>query len=289
MPPYASRKYNRMRYRRRRSLAKSRRRFSKKRFTKRVPRGLKAGLYIPRQAYVKMPYTAIIYSPDITTGNYWTFGFNGNGITCPATIGPSPAAGEEYPLGLLQYASFYNYYKVLGASIKVQINNTAGAASTTAQGPAFCCLLAGQGELGASTNWSTYLTAETRDLIAYPGCSWKIMSQQTGSQSTIWLKNFRKTKSMLGRKDIRDNLDCQGMLPLISSGGINPSAPGENPRNSSLSGGSGSWFYMIRIDPALTTGDVPANTYQVIVKIKYYVQLYGRDFNIQAEAPEPPP
>lgn len=287
--PYVRGSFRRGRkfYRRSRK-GRARRRFARKKFYKRVPRGLKAGLYIPKEAYVKLNYTEFIYSPEITVGNNWTFGFNGNGICAPSTTGGFvPVSGQEYPLGLTQYSSFYKYYKVLGSSIKIQLNNLVSGSGSTATGPATVCLLAGQGLNGdsdSSSNWQVFENAETRNLISYPGASWKMMSQINGSQTTVWLKGFRKTKTMLGRKDIRDNDDVQGLLPGTDDSNPNGTNPGIN--GGLVAGYSGSWFWMVRVDPTITNGTTPANSYQVVVKIKYYVQLYGRDFNEQGIVPE---
>lgn len=279
--PYARRNFKRTRktYRRSRK-GRSRRRFARKSFSK-VPRGLRAGLYIPKEAFVKLPFTQVLRSPALVAGAPWVLGYNGNGICCPETSGAVvPSTGDSYPLGLSQYAGFYKYYKVLGSSIKVNINNTASGASQ-----AWTCLLAAQGLNGdtdSDSNYQTMLGASPQDLISYPGASWRIVSTAAGSQSNIFLKGFRKTKTMLGRKDIRDNDDVQGLLPGTDTSNVN----GRNPEGAGAGAGySGSWFWMIKIDPT-EIGNQTEGAYQVIVKIKYYVQLYGRDFNVQVSVPE---
>lgn len=275
--PYARRNFKRTRktYRRSRK-GRSRRRFARKSFSK-VPRSLRAGLYIPKEAFVKLPFTQVLRSPASTFGAPWILSYNGNGITCPQTSSVSvPFPGDLYPLGLSQYAGFYKYYKVLGSSIKVNISSNA-----TGLIQAWTSLLAAQGLNGdtdTSSNYMTMLNADPQDLISYPGCSWRILSSQSGSQSNIFLKGFRKTKTMLGRKDIRDNDDCQGLLP-----GTDDTYP--NGSNPSSATNSGSWFWMIKIDPT-ENASIAEGSYQVIVKIKYYVQLYGRDFNIQVQVPQ---
>lgn len=278
--PYARRNFRRTRktYRRSRK-GRARRRFARKKFSK-VPRSLRPGLYIPREAFVKLPFTQVIRSPALTAGAPWVIGYNGNGITCPETSGTNiPQTGDVYPLGLSQYSNFYKFYKVLGSSIKVNI-----AANQTGLIQAWTTLLAAQGLNGDTdtlSNWQVMLNADPQDLMSYPGASWRILSSQSGSQSNIFLKGFRKTKSMLGRKDIRDNDDVQGLLP-----GTDTAAPnGANPDMTSGSNYSGNWFWMIKIDPT-ENGNISEGSYQVIVKIKYYVQLYGRDFNTQSEVLE---
>lgn len=55
-----------------------------------------------------------------------------------------------------------------------------------------------------------FIGAPIQELIQYPGASWKSMNAVAGVTFNF-LKGFRKTKSMIGRKDIRDNDDCQGL------------------------------------------------------------------------------
>lgn len=258
-------------------------RFNKNVFRKGPQRTLRSGLYIPQQAYVKLPYTEYLQSPVIAANsNGWTFGFNGNGLCCPSTSASDvPTAGQRYPLGLEQYEGFYKYYKVLGASIKVQLNN-AVTADTGATAVMRCVLIAAQGlngDVDVLGNYRIAQLATTDDLINYPGASWRMMSSANGSQSTIWLKAFRKTKTLLGIKDVRDNTDCQGLLRGTDTNypnGTNPYDPTKN--------NSGSWFYMIRVDPANAV-ELSAGRVQCSIKIKYYVQLYGRDFNVQGTVP----
>lgn len=258
---------------RRKFIRKNRKtRFSRKRFFKRVPRSLMAGTYIPQQAYVKLPFTYIVSLPGIAGGGDWDLGLWGNGITCPLSSGP-PGNGQSYPLGLYEYSQFYKYYKVLGSSIKVQINN----ASTTQNMSFYCVLLASQGipyNTDTDSNYYQIQDSTTTDLVSYPGASWKLVSNYNGSSNNVYLKGFRKTKTMLGIKDVRDVDETQGLLisqPGTSNEhGLNP---GEN---------DSSWFYYLRIDPSDNTSGTSPDDITVIVKMKYYVQLYGRDFNRQA-------
>lgn len=274
--PYA-RKYNRSRkfYRRSRK-GRARRRFARKKFL-RSPRGLKAGLYIPRQAYVKLPFTQIIQVPELTDSNY-NLPIWGNGITGPLTTdadGGLPNPGDKYPLGVEQYAKFYQYYRVLGASCKIQINN-GGSASPV--GSFYCALVSAQGrpyDSSPNSNYQKLISSTTEDLISFPGCSWRLVSQQNGSRQNVFLKRFTKTKSILGVKDLRDNDGVVGKLPNTNSSidfGLNPLAP------------DSSWFFLLRIDPNLAS-TVSANTVQIILKVKYYVQLFGRDYNNQFVVP----
>lgn len=272
----------RRKYYRRSRKGRARGRFARKRFMRKAP-GLRAGLYIPRQAYVKLPFVQIMSNPLLTVSSgiaTWTFGVQGNGICCPlsTSLTGQPGSGERYPLGLEQYAGFYKFYKVLGSSLKIQYSTT----STTALS-AVMVVLAGQGavdDTDTDSNWQKFLNAPTQELIQYPGASWKSMSGIHG-ETFNFLKGFRKTKSMIGRKDIRDNDDTQGLLPGTEDQAPNGTNPQANDTDDSF---SGSWFWMVRI--ALnTSGNVAANTFDPILKMKYYTQLYGRDFNTSLVVP----
>lgn len=276
--PYA-RRNRKINYRRRRGRA-GRRRFSKKRFFKRIPRSLRAGLYIPRQAYVKLPFTQIIQVPELTDSNY-NLPIWGNGITGPLTadINGIPNPGDKYPIGVEQYANFYQYYRVLGASCKVQINNS----GATPNGSFYCALLSAQGrpyDTNTNSNYYKITNADTENLISFPGCSWRLVSQQNGSRQNVFLKRWTKTKNILGIKDIRDNDDTAGTLPLTRDAATGGDAQwGQNPSNQDFS-----WFFLLRIDPNLSS-TIAAGTVQIIVKVKYYVQLFGRDYNNQFVVP----
>lgn len=283
--PYARKGFRRSRkgYRRTRK-GRTRGRFSRKRFQKGVPRGLKAGLYIPRQAFVKLPITRIITSPALLANQNYNLGIWGTGLTAPFSTGVVPAAGDLYPLGLSQYSNFYQFYKVLGASIKVQINSSttiSGDSTATTQASYFCSLSAAQGDpydTDIGSNYFKMSNITTQDLISYPGTSWRLASQSMGNRQNVFLKAFRKTKSMLGIKDMRDAVMCQGFLPGTEASypnGRNPTASDSYDNN---------WFYIIRVDPNISN-PIPAGSFQMIVKVKYYVQLYGRDFNNQASVP----
>lgn len=293
--PYRRRNYSRKPYTsyRRKTYRKGKRnargRFARKTFRKSMT--LRAGLYIPRQAYVKLPFTSIIQVPQLTTGANWTLGIWGNGLTCPLSINPSgnPSVGDKYPLGLEQYSSFYQYYKVLGASCKVQINNgttISGDSVSTSNASYYCALLSAQGtpyDTDTDSNWYKMANSDTENLISFPGCSWRLVSNSVGSRSNQFLKRWTKTKSILGVKDVKDIDDLQGYLPGSESDFPN----GRNPSQSDApNGGSDhNWFFMLRIDPNIAA-TIPANAVSIVLKVKYYVQLYGRDFNNQGVVPE---
>lgn len=259
----------------------TRKRFARKTFRKSMT--LRSGLYIPKEAYVKLPLTQIIQSPALTAGANYNIGIWGAGITCPFSTITSgvPSPGDLYPLGLTQYSEFYKYYKVLGCSAKVQINSSttiSGDSSATASASYFCSLVAATGSpysTDSDSNWVTMVNASTQDLISYPGCSWKLLSGTTGNNQNAYLKGWRKTKNMISVKDVRDCDELQGLLP--GTDGIYP-----NGRNPGFP--DSSWFWLLRIDPNLTV-NIPANSFQIVIKLKYYVQLYGRDFNVQTAVP----
>lgn len=247
---------------------KGSRRFSRKKFTKNAL--VSRVSFIPNQMYVKLPWTQITATAS-GTGDQ-NFSWNGVGITCPLTgTSGEPANGETFPLGLEEYAGFYQFYKVLGASIKIQLNSS----GTTADGSYYCTLLSATGnrlDTDTDSNYFKLAAATTENLISYPGAVWKIMSQQNGSRQNIMLKKFCKTKNMLSIKDVRDMDTLQGYLP-----GTDASYPnGKNPVTANP-GDAVNWFFFLRIDPNQTSSQA-AGAVQMVVKIQYYVQLYGRDY-----------
>lgn len=269
-----ARRNRKINYRRRRGRA-GRRRFSKKRFWKRIPRALRAGLYIPKQAFVKLPFTQIIQVPELSDSNY-NLPIWGMGITTPLTISPTglPTPGDKLPLGVEQYANFYQNYRVLGASCKVQINN----AGSTSGGSFYAVLISSQGipyNSDSDSNYTKLINTATEDMISFPGASWRLISQQNGNRQNVFLKRWTKTKTILGIKDVRDNDETYGYLPGRDSNYLY----GRNPNDHDLN-----WFFLLRLDPNLSS-TIAAGTVQIILKVKYYVQLFGRDYNNQMTVP----
>lgn len=266
---YKTKRYSKFQKRANRKYMRKR-----KRYVRKSTALISKSFYIPKTAFVKLPFTALAVTPALAQSQFYTLAIWGSGITCPLTTSQTgvPANGDKYPLGLKEYASFYQHYRVLGASCKVQLNGSGG----TPLGSYYCTLLTSSGrpfDTNVDSNYQRIISASTEDLMSYPGAKTKLMSQQNGSNSNIYLKCYGKTKTILGLKDTLDNEELIGLMP-----GTNTSLPnGNNPYDP-----RGSWFFVLRIDPAV--GDSPASTVQMIIKVKYYVQLLNRDYNNQGTA-----
>lgn len=262
---------------------RKRKRFVRKTFTRSPPK-LRAGLYIPNQAMIKLPFTRFLTTDMIASGGVYGLPIWGTGICCPltASTGGTPSSGDIYPLGVVQYSDLYQYYKVMGASCKVQINNStlvSGDSTATAQSSALCALLAVQGvpySTDTGSNYQKIIAADTQDLVSYPHCSWNLVSHNVGSRQNIYLKKFVKTKTMIGVKDVLDVDELQGLLPNNTSSSLSPR--GTNPTSD-----DSNFFFYLRIDPSVTA-ITPSSSFQIVLKMKYYVMLYGRDFNTQGVA-----
>lgn len=266
---YKTKRYSKFQKRANRKYMRKRRRYFKKSTAL-----ISKSFYVPKTAFVKLPFTALALTPSMTGSQFYTLAIWGSGITCPLTIDPTgvPLNGDKYPLGLMEYANFYQQYRVLGASCKVQLNS----GGATPNGSYYCTLLTSSGrpfDTDADSNYQRIIAAATEDLISYPGAKTKLMSQMNGSAQNIYLKCYGKSKTILGLKDTLDNDELVGQMP-----GTNTSTPnGRNPDNPRQS-----WFFVLRIDPA--NDNSSAGAVQMIIKVKYYVQLLNRDYNDQGTA-----
>lgn len=266
---YKTKRYSKFQKRANRKYMRKR-----KRYVRKSTALISKSFYIPKTAFVKLPFTALAVTPAMIGSQFYTLAIWGSGITCPLTTNQTgvPANGDKYPLGLIEYAKFYQHYRVLGASCKVQLNSS----GSTSQGSYYCTLLTSSGrpfDTDPDSNYQRIIAASTEDLMSYPGAKSKLMSQQNGSASNIYLKCYGKTKTILGLKDTLDNEELLGVLPGTSSSNPN----GYNPYDQRQS-----WFFVLRIDPAVV--DSSASAVQIIIKVKYYVQLLNRDYNDQGKA-----
>lgn len=255
--PYPSRrKYRKRQYKRKRF---SKKRFSKSNYGKTV---VKAPVNA-RDSYVKFPWLRTISTaPAGVSAN--TLVFLGNSlIPNPASLSSNtPSAGDIWCSGVSEYAAFYNNYRVLGSSIKIQITSIS---SNNVFRVVLLPIMAGGAESGAPGTIATRvaeLDALTYDQLAQqPFAQSKTLGIATGSNATRFFKMFRKSKYMLGIKDIRDKENTLLNLPdpTGSNGEITVQA-------------DDSWFYYLRVFN--TSGS--AQTAEVQVRLKYYTQLTGR-------------
>lgn len=246
---------------------KSRGRFAKKRFSKYKSNGQSTKVSAPvnaRETYVKLPWINTFASTSLTAATSSSRAFLGNSlIPFPASYAGSITSGDEWVSGVSEYASFYNQYRVLGSSIKLQILCQTQAGVTfgvclvpiTAGGPE-------TGVTGSIANRITELDALSYDeLCMQPYAKCRLIGIGSGGNANVFLKMFRKTKMMLACKDLRDNENTLLRLPdpTGSFGSINTNA-------------RDSFFYYVRVfNVAGATG-----SFDMQVKMKYYTNLSGR-------------
>lgn len=266
---YGRKKYSSARGKRsstRKYSRKPRGRFSRKRFTK-VSSKQRTVVKAPvnaRETYVKLPWVNTFPTLTIGASASQSYSFLGNSlIPYPASYGLStPSAGDEWVSGVAEYANFYNQYRVLGSSIKVQIVMQ----STAVVGCTIIPVMMGGQESGSTGNIAdriTELDALTYDQLSMqPNAQMRMIGIGTGGNATVFFKLFRKTKSMLACKDIKDNEDT--LLRLPDPDGTDGTLVTNSPS---------SFFYYIRITNLTTTATV---NYNMQVKMKYYTQLTGR-------------
>lgn len=237
-------------------------RFSKKKFISSAGKTVVKAPIQARELYVKLHLTQS-RNQNITASSGFTLAILGNSlIPLPQLYNGTISSGDLWCAGVTEYASFYNLYRVLGSSIKLQLTqiNTANVLRCV-----IVPVAVGGPETGTSYNVAdkiTELDSLTYDqLIQQPYVTNRILGIASGGPNTLFLKLFRKSKSMIAVKDIRDNQDTMLRLPDItgSNGQILCSSPN-------------AWFYYIRIFNAAGT----ATTIDYSIKVKYYVQLAGR-------------
>jgi len=242
-------------------------RFSRKRFTKYKSTKQSTKVSAPvnaRETYVKLPWV------DTSSVSAFTSSLNrsylGNSLVpVPANYGSNgPTTGDEWVSGVPEYATFYNQYRVLGSSIKIQILASATGASTL--GVVLIPVTSGGTESGTTTSTVaqriTDLNALTYDeLCMQPNSYHRLIGIGSSGNSTVFMKMFRKTKKMLACKDLRDNEDTLLRLPDPDgrNGGIQINT-------------ANSFFYYLRVFNLTAV----STTFDLQVKMKYYVNLSGR-------------
>lgn len=222
-----------------------------------------------RNLNVKLPI-AMSFTPNIASGTNTSFAFQGNAAIPYTASGQSgvnnPSAGDIIPAGLIQYAQFYNQIRIYGSSIKLEIINT--AVSTSIQAGVFrCVLLAVPFTNQPVDNWvATKAQLDTYGydaLLNWPGAYWRSIASSSGSNNKLYFKMFRKTKSMCGVKDMRDQFSVfnQGSPESTAAAGLTPPSVG--------------FMYYLRIFNQSTTTSIIAD---ISVRMKLYVGFYSKEF-----------
>lgn len=259
--PY-KRPYPRRRYRKRQF---KRKRFSKKRFSKsNYGKTVVKAPVNARDTYVKFPWLRTL-QPTINAASAQTYVWLGNSLVPqPASYSSStPTAGDTWCSGVAEYSTFYNLYRVLGSSIKIQI--TAISANNVLRAVLLPIAFSGP-ETGTGafiSNRIAELDALTYDQLAQqPFAQAKTIGLATGGNSSRFFKMFRKTKYMLGCKDIRDNEQSRVKLPDPTGADGQICVLDVN-----------AWFFYLRI---FNSAPATQQTIEVQARLKYYAQLTGR-------------
>lgn len=280
MPFYARKSYRRYPSRRTkytRRTRKTRKRYSKKRFFKYSSKqATKVSAPVnARETYVKLPWVKTFGTDPIGASASDNYVFLGNSLI------PAPLSlpnlfimtGDEWYSGVSEYAAFYNNYRVLGSSIRIQLVGL--SSTTTSYAVCLIPIMAGGSETGSPSPTARILelNALTYDqLCMQPYAQTRIIGLGSGGMASYTMKMFRKSKSMLACKDLRDNEDTLRDLP--DPNGANGSYPTD---------ADNTWFYYFRVINLSTT----ASSYSMQVKMKAYVNLSGRNNWVPITVPAP--
>lgn len=255
----------------RRTYRRSRPRNSVNQLTMRAP--LAARLLRVRLPWVK----------TLSASASQSYAFQGNGIVPYTVAGQSgynfPAAGDSLPAGEVEYSSLYDKYFINGSSIQVEAINSQNTGGSSAVVRAV--LLAVPFSVDNTDNWpavKTQLDGYTYDqLLAWPFAKWRMLGANSGGASRTLFKMFRKTRSMCGIKDLRDNAEYGAQLTDGSAVTSSPDNQAINPRNG--------FMYYFRVFTAGTP------TTEITVRMTLYCTLTHREFNpiMTITAPEEAP
>ena len=236
-------------------------------------------------------------SYDHNTSKYipgW-LGFMGNGIAPSASLwlsditGSPPlwaggiSLGDTILSSLKEYAMFYKYARVYASSCHLEVYNgqfytgyTSPATERYAAEPLLVnCItlpLTVSGLFEDDNGPLVMNSYSPAQLMQYPRMKYRYLGGTTNSTVLGHFKTYGKTKTMLGYSKLEDNQECNCTLKydsLTSSDWENPNA---------------GWYHYFRFDlpvfrdnPPGSSG-VQTHTFRYIVKMKYYVELFGYRF-----------
>lgn len=293
-------------FRRRRPTTFKRKRFAKKSFSRSTAGFTKVkGTLIGKNAMVKVDYRK---DWDCgVTGSTDTWGVpNTYGLTFPITARPASlfflgshcctSLGtsdngiadiiEKFPSGLDRWQSFYQKGLCMGSSIRVDIMPLANATETAARWvllPIACLAYEdittpnGTTTADATANQTkgTLDALDYPDLCAYPGAQYGYV--RTANSGVTRFKGFRKTKNMLGFKDVKDNQQSLEMLLPNSAGTVGRNTGSAVADVDEAQG----WGWYLRIFGAGSSN--PGNL-QFLVRQKFYLMLTDRQSYNQVTA-----
>lgn len=284
---YSKRKPYRRTTRRPRKAGK--RRFTKRKFSRssalrmRVP-----GTTIPQTMNVKLPYTKEFRADlSITTG-LWADVYHPSGTRtfpvvgqassivflgshcCTPLFQPSSATTsiEDYPSGIHDWSQFYSEAICHGSSISVQIQPSDPIVAMNTRWILLPIASDDSDDLStpndATNNTRAVLDAlPYADLMSYPGAKSGYIKHM-GAGST-YVKAFRKTKHMLGIKDV---IDSQGSLSMTLPTAADPNA-GKNPTGTDTT--CWLWYFRVFAYSTAVQSDI-----MFTFRLNYYLQLQTR-------------
>jgi len=244
----------------------ARRRFSKKKFFKYSTKQASkiAAPVNARETFVKLPWAEVDQNLALAASSNLFFTFVGNSLApVPSSTGSNVVlSGSRWASGATEWGAFYNQYRVLGSSIKIQI-----LLSTATNVTVGCILLPvtmGATETGLSGSIADRITElntfSYEQLLSMPYAKSKMIGIGNSGNNTVYFKMFRKTKNMLGIKDVRD---CPAMLQRL---------PDPDGRNGTYNNSDYAFFYYLRIFNLTSTAAIV----DVQSKMKFYANLSGR-------------
>lgn len=232
---------------------------------------------------VKLPWVKT-FDPTISTSGSQFYAFAGSSIVPYAANAqvntqnaPVYTTGDTLPAGATEYSLFYDRYFVNGSSIKVEVlstNSQALAASPLVRAVLLAVpyYLTSNGNLNPDPRRDTWPAVRDQldgytyeQLLAWPYAKWRMIGANTGGSSRLMFKLFRKTKSMCGIKDLRDNSDAGSQLTdglTTLSGSVNMPQTG--------------FMYFLKFFNQDGTTAAPLS---ITVRMSLYCTLLSREFN----------
>lgn len=224
--------------------------------------------------------------------------FLGSHFCCPMG---DPAAGgtgltptnlvEDYPSGLTDWSTFYTNAICFGSSIRISMYAAEPPNASTATLSRYVLLPFTHETTVDKFRPNDNLAGQTKalldslqysDLMSYPGAQSGYIKSQAAGPTMV--KGFRKTKSMLGMKDIKDNQDELYML-LPQKGALTVASnmpqvfDKVNSLTAAAAANSSGWSWYLRILPFTSTSN--SDIIMFTIRMKYYAQLQDRTIILQ--------
>lgn len=272
--------YNAYRKSKRYGRKYGRKRFQRKKFVKNTTNILtQRAVLASRLLNVKLPWVKT-FTTNIAGAGSQLYVFQGNGIV-PYTIAGqtgsasnSPGNGDNIPAGCDEYSRFYDKYIMYGSSIAMEVQNTS-IATAAVNANLRAVLIAVPFSAETNDQWSDVRNQlngySYEQLLAWPYAKWKIIAANQSGFSVRYFKLFRKTKSMCGLKDMRDNMGTSNTNygGTLNDGSLSIATNGiTNPNQGYM------YFFKVFNLSAATAFDV-----NITVKMKLYCGLTSREFN----------